>query len=119
MPLAVHTAHYGDPVRAFVETVVFEAGFEYLEPLPKAELVTALLVEAHKRIGLDLMKSLDKGSLDYFRSLQKKEASDDEMASFFRVRVPDLDARLKKTLSEFGAECLRMSRELGQKSARL
>ncbi len=112
MPLVVNAHLYRDPARAFVETVLVEAGFSHLPPDEKAEAVAALTIEAQKRVGLDLMTALDMPSLTVFERLMESGADEAEIEAFFRVRVPDLDVRVRDALSAFGAECLESARRL-------
>ncbi len=112
MPLVLNTHSYRDPVRIFVETILAEAGYSRLAPELQAEAVAALTTEAQKRIGLDLLEAIDRVSLAQFHSLFDGGATNEELAAFFALRVPDLEARLRRSLAGFGTECLRMAKEL-------
>ena len=107
MSLEPKTHPYIDPVRAYVESVLSHAGFDGLAPEARAEAAAALMVEAQRRVGLELLKTLDGKSLAYFQSLVDRGATDDEMTAFFDVRVPDAERRVKEALKAFGEECLK------------
>jgi hypothetical protein len=108
----IHPHLARDPVRAFAETIVVEAGFGGLEPEAKAELVAALMLEAQQRIGADLLETMDAPSLEDFRRLTERESSEDEMTAFFQIRFPAFSQRVQDVLNDFGAECLEASRNL-------
>ena len=112
--MAPFSAHpYRDPVRSFVETAVVACGFSDLPALERAELAEALLVEAYKRVGMELYGLLDGSSLAAFERLMDEEADDDELEAFFSVRVPDADRRVRSVLESFQEECLRAAEETG------
>ena len=107
----VSTHIYRDPVRAFVETILAEAGTAGMAPELKAEAVAALTIEAQKRIGLELAGAIDPDSLSQFQAVSG-EATDEELTAFFALRVPDFESRVRKALADFGAECLASSERL-------
>lgn len=104
---------YRDPVRSYVETLVIRCGFADLPVEEKVELAEALLVEARKRVGMELFARLDDASLAYFDRLASDEADEDEIEAFFSVRVPDAGKRVEAALLAFGDECLRAVEEVG------
>ena len=96
---------YRDGVDAFVERVMLEAGLAQLPLEERAVTAAALAEEAHVRVGLELLEAVDAWSLKEFRSLVEEGAADDEIAAFFRVRVPDADDRASRALERFSLEC--------------
>ena len=112
MAAFIHPHLARDPVRAFAESLVVEAGFADLEPEAKAELVTALMIEAQQRVGAELVETMDGPSLADFRQLADRDASEDEMTAFFVVRLPGFSERVQDVLNDFGAECLEAARRL-------
>lgn len=99
---------FRDGVDAFVERVMADAGLTHLPLEERAITASALAEEAHVRVGLHLLEAVDPWSLKEFRSLVQDGAADDEIAAFFRVRVPDADARAAQALEGLRNECLRM-----------
>lgn len=95
-----------DPVRAYVEALLAKAGFAHAPHDERAEAVAGLVAEAQRRIGFELMHAVDPHSLEAFRALARDGASEDELAAFFDVRVPDAEARVRQALEAFGRECL-------------
>lgn len=95
-----------DPVRAYVEALLAKAGFAHAPAEERLETVEALTAEAQRRIGLELMQVIDPHSLQAFRRLAAEDATEDELAAFFDVRVPDAEARVRRALDAFGHECL-------------
>ncbi len=95
-----------DPVRAYVEALLARAGFAHAPELERAEAVTTLTAEAERRVGLELAGALDPHSLRAFRQLAADEASEEELAAFFDVRLPDAETRVRTALDAFGRECL-------------
>lgn len=108
---------FGSPVRACVERALAIAGFAHLPFADRADATAALTAEAYGRIGLALTAVLDEHSLAAFRRLADSGASDDEVAAFFRVRVPDLEERVRKTLVDLESEVVRAAEE-AQRAAR-
>lgn len=95
-----------DPVRAYVEALLAKAGFAHAPAAERAATVEALTVEAQRRVGLELMRAIDPHSLQAFRQLAAENATEEELAAFFDVRVPDAEARVRAALEAFGQECL-------------
>lgn len=95
-----------DPVRSYVEALLARAGFAHAPAAERAETVEALTAEAQRRVGLELMQAIDPHSLQAFRQLAAEDATEDELAAFFDVRVPDAETRVRKALDAFGRECL-------------
>ncbi len=104
LPFISKLAH--DPVRAYVETLLAKAGFAHAGGVERAEAVETLTAEAERRIGLELMQAVDPHSLQAFRQLAAEDATEEELAAFFDVRVPDAEARVRQALEAFGRECL-------------
>ncbi len=98
-----------DPLRAYVESVMLEAGFRDLSPEMRADLTASLMHEAERRVGLELMRATDERTLGEFEALVHGGASDAEVAAFFSVRMPDVRDRVKVALSDFSTECLRQA----------
>lgn len=105
---------YRDSARAFVETLVVRCGLADASPETRAETVAALTLEAQRRVGLELMRRLDEHSLGYFNSLIQRGVEEEELAAFFRVRVPDAEASVERALASFGEECLRSARRIDE-----
>lgn len=103
-PLVSVFAH--DPIRAYVEALVARAGFAHAPEEERSEAVAALTAEAQRRVGFELMHAIDPYSLEAFRRLAQEGASEDELAAFFDIRVPDAQARVMAALDRFGHECL-------------
>jgi len=101
-----------DPIRAYVEALLFKAGFGHAPEEERATAVAALTAEAQRRVGLELTRAIDPHSLEQFRAMAKEGAGEDEMAAFFDVRVPDAEARVRAALDAFGKECLDLSGRL-------
>jgi hypothetical protein len=102
---------FGNPVRACVERALMDAGFAHLPFADRADAAAALTAEAYQRIGLELIAHLDDLSLAEYRRLVELEVTDDELAAFFRVRVPDLEAHAQKALTGLSAEVVRAAEE--------
>lgn len=96
---------YQDPLRAFVERTMARAGLLELPPDARAETATALMVEAQRRVGLEIFSCLDAGSLKRFRILFEHGATEEEISAFLSVRIPDLKERVARVLGSFGDEC--------------
>lgn len=107
MSLEPKTHPYVDPVRAYVEALLSHAGFDGLAPEARAEATAALMAEAQRRVGLELLTALDAKSLEYFQSLVDRGAAEDELTAFFDVRAPDAAERVRTALAAFGEECLK------------
>lgn len=101
-----------DPVRAYVEALLAKAGFAHAPAAERLETVDTLTAEAQRRIGLELMQAIDPHSLQAFRRLAAEDATEEELAAFFDVRVPDAEARVRQALDDFGYECLDRARRL-------
>lgn len=101
-----------DPVRAYVEALLAKAGFAHAPAAERAETVEALTAEAQRRVGLELMRAIDPHSLQAFRRLAAEQATEEELAAFFDVRVPDAEARVRGALEAFGRECLERAAHL-------
>jgi hypothetical protein len=102
---------FGNPVRACVERALTDAGLSHLSFADRADAAAALTAEAYQRIGLELIAHLDDLSLAEYRRLAEVDASEDEVAAFFRVRVPDLEAHAQKALSGLATEVVRAAEE--------
>lgn len=105
-----------DPVRAFVESTLDEAGFAHLPEAERAGTVAALIVEARRRIGLELVKAMDPHSLEAFKELERRGADSDEVAAFLDVRVPDAEGVVRSALSDFGEECRHVAADITRKT---
>ena len=103
-PLVSVFAH--DPIRAFVEALIAKAGFAHAPEEERAETISALTAEAQRRVGFELMHAIDPHSLEAFRVMAADGASEDELAAFFDLRVPNAEARVRSALDHFGRECL-------------
>ena len=101
-----------DPVRAYVEALLAKAGFAHAPEAERAETIMALTAEAQRRVGLELRHAIDPHSLETFRKMAAEEASEDELAAFFDLRVPDAEARVRRALEAFGRECLERAARL-------
>jgi hypothetical protein len=104
-------SQFDNPVRACVERALVQAGLAHLPFADRADAAAALTAEAYQRIGLELLAHLDDLSLAEFRRLVEFEASADELASFFRVRVPDLEVHAQKALAGLSDEVVRAAEE--------
>ena len=113
--VAVHNP-FAESVAAFVERIMADAGLSRLPFEDRAATAAALAEEAQARVGLELLEAVDAWSLDEFRALVREGAADDEIAAFFRVRLPDADARAARALEGLRDECLRIARESGRSS---
>lgn len=76
-----------------------------LSPEERAETLSLLLIELQRRIGLDLMKTLDDASKRKFGLLMEREADSDELTAFFSVRIPDYRERVERAVESFCDEC--------------
>lgn len=103
-----------DPVRAFVEATLDEAGFAHLPEAERAETAAALVVEARRRIGLELAKAMDPHSLEAFKEMERRGADSDEVAAFLDVRVTDAEGVVRAALAAFGEECKRVALDLSR-----
>lgn len=112
MTLAVRKHFYHDPIRGYVESMLSEAGLHGLSIDQRAECVAALAIEAQRRVGLTLMEALDDDSKEYFKALMDRLASEEEMAAFFSVRIPDFEERIKQSLADFSDEYLKSVNKL-------
>jgi hypothetical protein len=101
-----------DPVRAYVEALLTKAGFGHAPEEERAETVAALTAEAQRRVGLELAHAIDPHSLAEFRKMAEDGGGEDELAAFFDVRVPDVEARVRRALDAFGRECLEQADRL-------
>jgi hypothetical protein len=95
-----------DPVRAYIEALLAKAGFAHAPAAERIVTVETLTAEAQRRIGLELIEAIDPHSLEAFRRLAAEDATEEELAAFFDVRVPDAEERVQKALEAFGHECL-------------
>lgn len=95
-----------DPIRGYVEALLAKAGFAHAPAIERVETVAALTAEAQRRVGLELMHAIDPHSLQTFRTMAADGASEEELAAFFDVRVPDAEQRVRSALEAFGKECL-------------
>jgi hypothetical protein len=102
---------FGNPVRACIERALSDAGLAHLPFADRADAAAALTAEAYHRIGLELIAHLDDLSLAEYRRLAESDASDDELAAFFRVRVPDLETHAEKALAGLESEIVRAAEE--------
>ena len=98
---------FQNPLRAYVESMLVEAGFRDLSPSMRADVTASLMQEAERRVGMELLRISDRRTIDDFAALAEGGASDAELAAFFAVRVPDLRERIKGALAEFAKECLK------------
>jgi hypothetical protein len=111
MPFVGSHNPFNDGVSAFVERVMADAGLAHLPLGERAATAAALAEEAQVRVGLELLEAVDRWSLREFQALVNEGAADDEVAAFFRVRLPDADARAAQALERFRGECLALVRE--------
>ncbi len=101
------TNPHQNPLRAYVESMLVEAGFRDLSPGMRADVTASLMQEAERRVGMELMRVSDPRTIEEFAALAEGGASDAELAAFFAVRVPDLQERIKGALTSFAKECLK------------
>ena len=111
--LKVQQHFYHDPVRGYVESLLTEVGLSGLSTEQRADCVTTLMIEAQRRVGLDMMKTLDDDSKEYFKDLMARDATEEEVAAFFNVRIPDHKKRVESSLEDFGNEFRRSAGEMG------
>lgn len=109
--------HVQDPVRAFVETLLDEAGFATLSAAERADAVAALTAEAERRVGLALHRAVDGETLKGFESLADRRATEEEVAAFFDLRVPQAESIVRTALSAFGTECLETAKSFERVAA--
>jgi hypothetical protein len=110
-------SQFGNPVRACVERALADAGFAHLPFADRADAAAALTAEAYNRIGLELLAHLDDLSLAEYRRLVEVDASEDEVAAFFRIRVPNLEAHAEKALAGLSSEVVRAAEEARRAAA--
>lgn len=109
MPFASTHNPFRDDISSFVDRVMLEAGLSRLPLEERAGIAEALAEEAHARVGLELLEAVDQYSLKEFRELVDEGGADDEIAAFFRVRVPDAAQRAAHALAALKDECVRIA----------
>lgn len=94
-----------DFLKMYIEKVLDDAGFDKMTEETRAQYVPQFMAEAQRRVGLALMPHLSADATDDLEKILKNNTlSSQTMQEFWKKHVPDFDAILQKTLSDFAVE---------------
>lgn len=105
-----------DLMTQFASKLVEEAGFGQLDPQYKEQYIREVAQEAQTKLGLMALSELSKEGMEKFSKLSQKDPASEEVFSFFRNNIKDFDAKVQKTLAEFGEDFIRRAKMLKQNS---
>lgn len=94
-------ANQSQIINAFVEKLIEEKGFEDLDPEVRQQMKSDLLDRAENRINAAILENMPKEKLAEFNELLNGLNNGEEVQSFCRDNIKNLDEVIAQTLMDF------------------
>lgn len=87
--------------KKFVDDLVEAKGFVNIEPEVMEQIKSDLMSRLNDRMNGVIIEHMPPANMDEFEQLLDRDASDEELSSFCRQHIPELEAKLAVALMQF------------------